>query len=249
MEPMDPAVLAALSDPARLAMLHASELLDSAPDEVFDRFTRLAVHLLQVPIALLSLVDDRRQFMKSALGLGEPLASRREIPLSQSFCKHVVATSSPLIIEDAPSHPLVLANPGLSELGVMAYAGMPVCAPDGAVLGSFCAVDVVPRHWTADELASLRDLAATVTDEIGLRFEVAARRLAEKKLVNDRGFVAQAWDLLDAFMVVVGEDGSIRRANRPCARLVGLEPDELRGLDFVATLMPALMRAEVTLEL
>jgi PAS domain S-box-containing protein len=249
MEPMDPSVMAAVADPARLATLHASELLDTAPEEVFDRFTRLATQLLQVPIALLTLVDDRRQFMKSALGLGEPLASRREIPLSQSFCKHVVATSSPLIIEDAPRHPLVLANPGLSELGVMAYAGMPVCAPDGAVLGSFCAVDVVPRHWTADELASLRDLAATVTDEVGLRFEVAARRLAEKKLRDDRAFVAQAWDLLDAFMVVVGEDGSIRRTNRPCAGLVGLEPDELRGRDFVDTLMPESMRAEVTLDL
>src|SRR5262245_60460382 len=87
-----------LRDPARLAALADSELMDAAPEEAFDRFTRLAAHLLSAPTALVSLVDDKRQFFKSALGLSGPLAIERGTPLTHSFCQHVVATSMPLIV-------------------------------------------------------------------------------------------------------------------------------------------------------
>ena len=128
----------ALLDPARLDQLFRLQLLDSPPEEPFDRLTRLAARALGAPIALVSLVDDRRQFFKSSFGLPEPWASRRETPLSHSFCQHVVASASPLRIEDAREHPLVRDNPAIAELSVIAYLGVPLKTPEGRTLGSFC---------------------------------------------------------------------------------------------------------------
>ena len=87
----------------RLAALQQTSLLDTPPEEAFDRLTRLATTVLRVPVALVSLVDGNRQFFKSCVGLPEPLASLRQTPLTHSFCKHVVASGEPLIVSDARS--------------------------------------------------------------------------------------------------------------------------------------------------
>jgi formate hydrogenlyase transcriptional activator len=171
---MDRTVDEAIASAERLAALHRTGLLDSPPEEAFDRLTRLAAAVLHVPVALVSLVDGYRQFFKSTVGLPEPLASKRETPLSHSFCKHVVASGSPLIVSDARQHPLVKDNRAVSELGVIAYAGIPLIAPGGQVLGSFCVVDTRPREWKPEEIAILESLAASVMTEIG------TRHLAEK---------------------------------------------------------------------
>ena len=170
----------AVSDFERLAALQRTALLDSPAEDSFDRLTRLARRLLGVPVALVSLVDDHRQFFKSADGLAEPWASLRETPLSHSFCQHVVTQSAPLIVEDARLDPLVRDNLAVRDLGVIAYAGMPLSLPDGHVLGSFAAIDVVPRKWTDDDLTTLRDLAAAAMTEAELRLslEEAQRQTA-----------------------------------------------------------------------
>src|SRR3954463_2516380 len=144
---------AVLADPGRLEALEATALLDSPPEEAFDRLTRLASHALNVPVALVSLVADERQVFKSRLGAAEPWASRRGTPLSHSFCQHAVASGEPLVIEDARQNPLVSGNLAITELDVIAYAGFPLATSDGAVLGTFCAIDSQPRTWTEDELA------------------------------------------------------------------------------------------------
>ena len=159
----------ALRDEARLAALWRTGLLDTQPEEVFDRLTRLVCRLLGAPVALVSLVDADRQFFKSAVGLPEPWATRRETPLSHSFCQHVVATGAPLRVEDAREHPLVCDNLAVPELGVVAYLGMPLTTADGQVLGSLCAIDTEPRNWTAEDAAALRDLAALAMSEMSLR--------------------------------------------------------------------------------
>src|SRR6185503_4263119 len=113
------------------------------------------------PVALVSLVDEERQFFKSAIGLQEPWASRRETPLSFSFCQYVVALGEPLIINDAREHDLLRDNPAISEMGVVAYAGMPLITHDGQPLGTVCVIDHQPRAWTQTEIDILRDLAAS----------------------------------------------------------------------------------------
>ncbi|PJF25901.1 MAG: hypothetical protein CUN53_10415, partial [Phototrophicales bacterium] len=118
----DPAIV---QSPERLNALHRLNLLDSAPEEAFDRLTRLASYIIGAPITLVSLVDAERQFFKSQIGLPEPLATQRETPLSHSFCQHVVATNKPLIIDDARQHELVYDNLAIRDFDVIAYLGMP----------------------------------------------------------------------------------------------------------------------------
>jgi two-component sensor histidine kinase len=168
-----------LRDPARLAALDATGLLDSPVDESFDRMTRLLVRLLEAPVALVSLVDGERQFFKSQVGLSEPWASQRETPLSHSFCQHVVTSGEALIVENAPEHPVVCDNRAVTELGVAAYLGVPLTTPSGQVLGSLCVVDTKPRQWRDEEVKIIRDVAEIVMREIALRREIHYRKSAE----------------------------------------------------------------------
>ena len=88
-------------DERRLAALRATGLLDSQAEAAFDRLAALSADLVGVSVALVSLVDEDRQFFKSAVGLAEPWASRRGTPLTHSFCKYVVASGAPLVVPDA----------------------------------------------------------------------------------------------------------------------------------------------------
>jgi signal transduction histidine kinase/DNA-binding response OmpR family regulator len=182
----------ALDDPKRLAALARSGLPDSGAEGVFDRVSRLAARLLGAPVALLSLVDERRQFFKSLVGLDGPAANARQTPLSHSFCQHVVTSGAPLVVVDAPHDALVCENPAVRDLGVKAYLGVPVRDPDGFVLGSFCVIDHHARAWTDDDIATLEDLASLVMTELALRRENTERQAAELRLRDQNIALAAA---------------------------------------------------------
>lgn len=156
------------TQPPWLAALRRTGLLDSAPEPEFDRITRLAARLLRVPIVLMTLVDEQREFFKSAVGLSEPWATQRQAPFSHSFSRRVVATDAPLIIEDARKHSSTSDNPAITEPG--AYLGVPIHAPGGEAIGAFCAIDHKPRRWTEEEVELMRDLTASVATEIASRW-------------------------------------------------------------------------------
>ena len=118
------------------------------------------------PSRFVTLVAEDRQFFKSAKGLPEPWQSQRESPLSHSFCQHTIEGDKPLIIEDARTHPLVRDNLAIRDMGVVAYAGVPLQTPDGHTIGSLCAFDTVPRAWTETEITLLTHLAALVMREV-----------------------------------------------------------------------------------
>jgi GAF domain-containing protein len=162
-------VAQALAEPGRLAALQAAQLLDSPPDESFDRLTRLAAKVVDAPVALVSGIDRDRQFFKSCLGLPEPWATRRETPLSHSFCQHVVAAREPVIVSDARKDERLLDNLAIRDLGVIAYLGVPVITRDGHAVGTLCVIDHEPRIWTSDEISLVKDIAAAVVTEITLR--------------------------------------------------------------------------------
>jgi len=148
-------------------------------DDAFDRLARLVSRLLEVPVALVTVVEEDRQVFPGMTGLPEPYATTRETPLSYSFCRHVVMSGEPLEIQDAREHDLVRDNPAVEELGVIAYLGVPLRAPDGSVVGSVCAVNPETRVWTEDDRSALRDLAASAGTEVHLRALLAReRRLA-----------------------------------------------------------------------
>lgn len=166
-----------LRDRGRLHSLAETGLMDTPERESLRRYARIATRALRVPVSLVSLVDDERQFFAGAHGLDAPWKEQRQTPLSHSFCQYVVNERSALVVEDARNHALVCDNLAIEELNVAAYAGVPLCDTNGNVLGGFCVIDDQPRRWTPDELKLLQLLADEVAEEIEL-----ARRtwLAEK---------------------------------------------------------------------
>ncbi|MFG3552782.1 SpoIIE family protein phosphatase [Micromonospora sp. NPDC047557] len=173
----------ALGDAARLRAL-ADTGLDAAPDEAFDRFARLVSDLLEVPVALVSLVSADRQFFPGAVGLPEPWSQRRQTPLSHSFCQHVVDIEVPMVLPDARLYPRVRDNLAIDDLGVVAYAGMPLTDLSGRVLGSLCAIDNKPRAWTAGQLQTLADLAAACSSELRLRIALDGAQESRRRVVR-----------------------------------------------------------------
>jgi hypothetical protein len=159
---------AAAEDQGRLDALQATGLLDSDISPSFDRLARLAAHVLHAPVALVSLVDADRQFFKSCLGLPEPWASRRGSPLTHSFCQHAVAAREPLLVSDAREHAVLRDNLAIRDMGVIAYAGIPLIDGGGHALGTLCVIDSQPRHWTTHQVQLLSDIAASVVTEISL---------------------------------------------------------------------------------
>jgi GAF domain-containing protein len=133
---------------------------------LFDRFARLVAERLDVPVALVSLVDVNGQALPGAFGLPEPWDSERWTPLSHSFCRHVVTSGGALVVSNANDVPLVSQNLAVMELGVIAYAGVPLRTAAGPVVGAVCAIDYRPRQWTGEELAQLSDLAEDCSQEL-----------------------------------------------------------------------------------
>jgi two-component system cell cycle sensor histidine kinase/response regulator CckA len=212
----------------RLAALARTALLDTPPEEAFDRLTRMAARLLGAPVSLITLITDDRQFFKSAMGLPEPWASRRSAPLSHSFCHQVAVSGEPLIVEDTRRHPLLRANPAVREFGWIAYAGVPLVTRDGWAVGAFSVVDGMPRLWSERDVTLLRDLAACAASEIELRLREARERVAvpagnggppPPDLFEDAGIP----------MGLASPEGRWVRVNRALAELLGHREDELIG--------------------
>jgi GAF domain-containing protein len=182
-------LLGIIRNVARLSALQRLDLLDTPPEAALDRLTRIACRVLHAPVGLVSLVDHERQFFKSCVGLPEPIASKRQTPVSESVCQHVVATGRPLIIEDARSHPLVKLNAAVEELGIVAYAGIPLVTSTGHTIGSFCVIDSRPRAWTFDDVETLQEIAACVMHE------VEGRKLARDSEARCRELEARLRDM------------------------------------------------------
>ena len=153
------------------SVLATLRLVDSPMEEAFDKFTRLVTRFVKVPVALVSFVEEEkdRQYFKSQIGLSGQWAKSRQTPLSHSFCQYVKRDNRPLIIENAPLDARVCGNLAVSEFGVRAYLGVPVHAPGGKALGALCAVDTEVRTWDQADVDGMIDLAACVSDQIGLR--------------------------------------------------------------------------------
>jgi two-component system, cell cycle sensor histidine kinase and response regulator CckA len=215
--------------PDRLAALRQTALLDTPPEEGFDRLTRMAARLLGAPTSLISLVTDERQFFKSTMGLPEPWATRRTAPLSFSFCSTVAGTGEPLVVEDARRHPLLRHSQALRELGWISYAGVPLVSREGHVLGSFCVVDRTPRLWSERDIALLQDLAASAVTEIELRREIAQRGQAESGRRDNEEQLYSTFEQAGTGMALLSLDGRWIRVNRALTEMLRTSPEELLG--------------------
>ena len=174
----------------RVETLHSYDILDTLPEERFDRLTRLAKRLFDVPIALVSLIDNDRQWFKSAVGLDVT-----ETPREISFCGHAILgddifeVPDTLLDERFSDNPLVKDNPAIRF-----YAGCPLVVTNGSKLGTLCLIDKAPKKLTEDDKGLLRDLAKMVELELEAVHMATIDELTG--LSNRRGFESSAQHVL-----------------------------------------------------
>jgi len=163
----------------RLKVLWQYDVLDTVPEEVFDDLTELAARICEAPIALISLIDENRQWFKAKVGV-----TLNETSRDISFCAHAIKQNDLFIIPDATlderfaNNPLVISDPKIRF-----YAGAPLITPDGYALGSLCVIDKVPRELRAEQKQALRVLARHVMMQLELRRH--AKELNEANKAND----------------------------------------------------------------
>jgi GAF domain-containing protein len=149
----------------RLKVLWQYEVLDTVPEEVFDDLTDLAAKICEAPIALISLVDEDRQWFKAKIG-----TTVSETARDFSFCAYAITHSDIFIISDATRDPRFAFNPLVtSEPKIRFYAGAPLITPDGHALGTLCVIDKVPRQLRPEQKQALRILAHHVVSQLELR--------------------------------------------------------------------------------
>lgn len=166
------------NEESRLQKLLSYDILDTPPEEPFERITRIVAETMDAPIAAVSLIDRDRQWMKSRRGLDDA-----EIPRDLAFCAHAILSDHVLVVEDATQdlrfsgNPLVIGGPALRF-----YAGAPLRTPDGFNLGTLCVIDRRPRTLTSSHRQLLEDLARLTIDEMELRIalQTAMKERAEQ---------------------------------------------------------------------
>ena len=167
------------NEEVRMAAVGRYEILDTPPDGVFDRITRLAARIFDVPIATISVVDHDRIWFKSKYGIDAV-----EIGRDPGLCASAIIDNEPWVVNDAATDPRSLDNPLVrGELGLRFYAGAPLRTADGHNLGTINIIDRKPRELSVHELETLEQLAEIVVDELELR--LAAIRVARQ--AEERG--------------------------------------------------------------
>ena len=177
--PISPTAPAATErEAARLAALGRYHVLDTEAEPPFDDIVRIAAQICGVPMALISLVDERRQWFKAAFGLGVS-----ETPREIAFCAHAIQQQDVMLVEDAARDPRFADNPLVTgDPNLRFYAGAPLYTPDGYAIGTLCVLDSAPRVLSENQREALQALGRQVMSQLELRQALAARRRAETEL-------------------------------------------------------------------
>lgn len=216
----------------RLRLLRALNLLDTEPEPEFDRITRLLARALDVPIALVSLIDEHRQWFKSAYGLGV-----RETPREIAFCDHAIRQHEPLIVNDASRDLRFARNPLVTSApNIRFYAGVPLRTSDGHALGTLCAIDSRPRELSGEQLQVLEDLAELVMREIRLReaaqLSRSHLRLSDARIETAEDRFRSVFESAGPGMVLSDANGVLKRVNPAFCALVGYSASELHRMTY-----------------
>lgn len=183
----------------RLASLSQCKVLDTPPEERFDRLTRIASAAFDVPIALVSLVDENRQWFKSRVGL-----DATETPREISFCGHAIHSDAILEVRDATADPRFHDNPLVTGApSIRFYAGAPLRSPDGRRLGTLCLIDHKPRELDVEQRARLRDMADCVEQELA---RISTERL-EAALTQQRKRTDEMLKVFPDLVFVIDRNG------------------------------------------
>jgi diguanylate cyclase (GGDEF)-like protein len=171
---------------ARITALHRYDVLDTQPEEVFDRITRLVKVVLEMPMAVVSLVDRDRQWFKSKQGV-----KASETPRNISFCTHTIQGTKPLIVNDAHADPRFANSPLVTgDPHIRFYVGVPLRSRDGYNVGALCSMDTKVRDLSPEQVTVLKDLARLIVDELELRIQASTDALTG--VMSRRAFNEQA---------------------------------------------------------
>lgn len=192
-----------IDENTRLNVLKSYDILDTEPQQIYDDITLIASQICKVPIALISLIDENRQWFKSKIGL-----EATETPREYAFCSHAIENPSELfIIKDAledsrfNSNPLVIDNPHIRF-----YAGAPLVTPDGFALGTLCVIDQVPRELSDEQLNALAALQRNVVTAFELRKSLKEIKLAKDALTKSEAQLREINATKDRFFSIIAHD-------------------------------------------
>ncbi|WP_429174325.1 PAS domain S-box protein [Aeromonas salmonicida] len=216
----------------RLHLLHALRILDTPSEEVFDRITRLVARILDVPIALVSLVDTDRQWFKSRIGIDV-----NETPRELAFCAHAIAQTSPLIVTDTTQDSRFMSNSLVTgDPNIRFYAGVPLRSIGGLSIGTLCAIDSKPRQLNPGEVSILVDLAALVSKEMQMREAMLLSHARSEQAIQAMEDVEARFRTIferaGVGIAMVAPDGGWLRVNDALCQIVGYSQDELINLTF-----------------
>ncbi|GAB3927393.1 PAS domain S-box protein [Larkinella terrae] len=207
----------------RLSALYRYQILDTQPGKEFDRLTELASLICEVPISLVSLLDEKRQWFKSRIGLDDPETSR-----DIAFCRYTIMDNALMEVEDATmdvrfkENPLVTSNPNIRF-----YAGYPLTDPDGYNLGTLCVLDRIPRKLTESQLKSLRLLA-----------DVAIEMIVEHRQKQELKYLGNLFALSNDLICVAGTDGFFKKLNPAFHQVLGWSESYLLRTSFFDLVHP-----------
>jgi PAS domain S-box-containing protein len=221
-----------LGEAERLAALQRYQVLDTPHEPAFDRIVKLAALLLDVPIALISLVDVERQWFKARYGIDAP-----ETPRAIAFCDHAIRGHDILVVSDATDDARFCDNPLVTgEMHVRFYAGAPLTTAEGFALGTICAIDRKPRQLNARDAEILTSLAEQVVHELEIRSalgelyrEVAEGRRATRTLRGQQAKLEALLNLTENAVIMTEPDGQVASLNRAAQAMFAFEPGESMG--------------------
>ncbi|SDC52746.1 PAS domain S-box protein [Paraburkholderia lycopersici] len=236
-----------LDEDARLRALRQLDILDTDPEEAFDRISRLAAFAFGMPIVLISLVDEKRQWFKSHHGL-----EACETPRSVSFCAHAVLSKRMLVVEDALDDERFLDNPLVTGApNIRFYAGSPLRLNDGQVVGTLCLIDSQPRTFDDAQGAMLAEFARLVERELELRRQLIRARTAHERdrrsLAISEARFRTVFQRTPIGKAVVDLDGRFLDVNQTFSEIIGYDESELRERTFMSVTHPADVAADLAL--
>lgn len=225
------------NEAARIKAVQALDILDTMPEDAFDRITKMAARIMDVPIACVSVVDKNRQWFKSSVGLGVTETNRMV-----SFCGHAINSTETFMVSNAKNDPRFWDNPLVLESPNIAfYIGVPVMSPDGLPVGTLCAMHNTPKVATESQKALMQDLAYLVESELKLRQESTTDLLSG--MLNRRHFyriaeneVLRAQRGQHPFSLMMIDIDHFKRINDNYGHLVGDQVIRALGEILPATL-------------
>lgn len=218
----------------RLSLLKSLDLLDGASPPVLDRITRMATRLFRVPVALVTLLDEQRQWFLSRTGL-----ELRETPRSDSFCGHAIVQAGTLVIADTLDDPRFSDNPlVIGPPHIRFYAGRPLHSRHGVALGTLCLIDHQPRSFDADDVAALDDLADMAQAYLhGLEASVEASAM-KASLERSEMLFARTVSHAAVGIAIATPDGHWVEVNQRFCEIVGHPREQLIGQHAAAIVHP-----------